>query len=486
MTAINFFAGRQKEDAGRRTVGWRFVLWALTLTLAILAPLGAGVAGLGFDGGGEALVYYMGVFMFGASVLAMVRRNSPAKAAQAATKDLETIRIGIFDRLIIYAPLFAANGLGYFEDEGLTVEFDTGYGDDKALAEAVRTREILFAACDPFVCLPEEEANWDKQVQEEDLLILLPLVKRLGITVFGRNRVENRFRGKDDINIISYEKGSTTYQTAELFRRWLLANLDEAFKSEFDIENRLKVVGLSVAPAPFATPEALVKNINQASFVLLWEPQTSWMFADVGMPFASVFRDFGIVAVPSGADPRTGSDHLPFSIFPTCRPRGPRGYLGEAMRWRTWTPSPDEDMFRYLVTGLVTSRHVLQNHPELCRRMFRAISRACLRLHGVRWTFDATDKLGVFEQVLLHINTRNVDQKALHALVDPDGVAVPPSASTGDYSVFPFLQSLKMYKPDNYLPHLSRSHDLWSEGKSKDPISYRRFFAQPADLNLGA
>jgi hypothetical protein len=493
MTAMEVSAEAPAKEARRKTVGRRLAFWACMFILAALAPFAAIAAGFGFGGPWGIALYYLAVFLLVGGSFLTLGQNAPEKleagAAAASVmapqpKERERITIGLFDRLIIYAPLFAAEGLGYFEDEGLTVEFDTLIGDDRALASAVRDGKILFAACDPFVCLPEDEAKWNDDFADDDLLILMPLVKRFGITVFGHRSIVNRIRERGDINIISYETGSTTYQTAESFRQWLLTNLNQQLRTDFNLDERLKVVGVPMADKPFGRPETLATTLEKASFVLLWEPQTSWILEGLGSArVKSVFQDFGVVAIPSDAKP-TGADELPFELVYSRRPIGSQGWLGPDQKCRAWTPAEQQqDGFRYLVTGLVTSRHVLRTRPDLCRRMFRAVSRACLRLHGANWTFDASDNMGVFKHVQMHLQTDHVVQRALEALVDPDKVA---GAANTDASVFPFLQSLKTYQPNGYAFHLSRCHDLWADGQRRPEWYYRRFFAQPAELSTGA
>ena len=56
-------------------------------------------------------------------------------AACAADKDeLETVRVSEVTHSIFYAPMYAADALGYFEEEGLKIELTNAGGADAVMA----------------------------------------------------------------------------------------------------------------------------------------------------------------------------------------------------------------------------------------------------------------------------------------------------------------------------------------------------------------
>lgn len=63
--------------------------------------------------------------------------------------DGKTIRLNEVTHSIFYAPLYAAEALGYFEEEGITIELTNGGGADNVMAA------VLSGSADIGFCGPE-------------------------------------------------------------------------------------------------------------------------------------------------------------------------------------------------------------------------------------------------------------------------------------------------------------------------------------------
>lgn len=62
--------------------------------------------------------------------------------------NLQTVKVAQFADVFIYAPLYIANAKGFYQDEGIKVEFINTGGDDKTYA-AVIGGSATFGVADP-------------------------------------------------------------------------------------------------------------------------------------------------------------------------------------------------------------------------------------------------------------------------------------------------------------------------------------------------
>ena len=73
----------------------------------------------------------------------------PLAACAGGGEDLKTIRVSEVTHSIFYAPMYAADALGYFEEEGLAVELTNAGGADAVMAA------VLSGGADIGFCGPE-------------------------------------------------------------------------------------------------------------------------------------------------------------------------------------------------------------------------------------------------------------------------------------------------------------------------------------------
>ena len=73
----------------------------------------------------------------------------PLSACKQEEGGLKTIRLNEVTHSIFYAPLYLADSLGYFEEEGLKIELTNGGGADKVMAS------VLSGDADIGFCGPE-------------------------------------------------------------------------------------------------------------------------------------------------------------------------------------------------------------------------------------------------------------------------------------------------------------------------------------------
>jgi hypothetical protein len=377
----------------------------------------------------------------------------------------ERVTFGLFDNLIIYAPLYIAKGLGYFDDELLDPR-PRKIGDDHAVAKAVREGAVQFGVCDPVCCVPRSFYG-DKS--EDDLLILTPLTKKFGISIFGRRIITPKalIEQAGPFKIGTYENGSTTYLTAERFRNWLIDSLageDESLKEKLGKKIILETIG--VMSTAFEQPTLLDRRVRNLAFILLWQPQSSWIFTAQ----RGGLSEFGIVQVPEAAGAPIEE------LFRVANGSEP------ADQWKAWTPYNGRQMpERCLVSAVVTTRYMVQHRPELCRRVFRAVSRAMVRLHNSDWTLDGLDTknaiYGVLRREVRH--AEYLDPEIVRAMAGAQNAAVE--------STFPFISGLSSFSTSTYSQHLRQCHFLWLDAKGDLPpleeeSMYGRCFVDPRTL----
>ncbi len=86
------------------------------------------------------------IYFIAAAICAIV---VPFSAAACNTKDENVIRINEVTHSVFYAPMYLADALGYFEDEGFKIELTNGGGADATMAA------VLSGGADVGFCGPE-------------------------------------------------------------------------------------------------------------------------------------------------------------------------------------------------------------------------------------------------------------------------------------------------------------------------------------------
>lgn len=157
-------------------------------------------------------------------------------ALAGCNKDDKTIKINEVTHSVFYAPLYLADALGYFKDEGYKIELTNGGGADSTMAA------VLSGAADIGFCGPEAAIYVDIGGSSDSPKVFGQLTKRDGSFLVGRTAQPDfswsDLQGKE---ILAGRKGGVPAMTFEyaLTEQGITANLnyDVAFNlmtSAFD------------------------------------------------------------------------------------------------------------------------------------------------------------------------------------------------------------------------------------------------------------
>lgn len=353
-------------------------------------------------------------------------------SVDANERCLETIKIGIFSKLLAYTPLYISEQLKFFEEEGLIVEIVPAGGDQK-VALGIKSGNFDFGVCDPVFALHKSKH------QKDNLKIVIPLVKRLDLTVVCRKDIK---WDAQSIKILSYSKPSTTYAVAAILREQL-----QQENSSLEVE----IVPKSPLNGAFNNPRELENLLCEADIFLLWNPASSIL--------KSLHPDkFGILSYNRNA----GAN--PWSVLNFDSQIEPNDY--------TWHPFSDENgKHKLMVSGMLTSEYMTENRPELCRKVFRALSRGLVRIEADKWKIDAEGNSQIVNIIKGSVEgAQYIDAAIIKSLVENHNLPNSPS-------LFPFVAGLYDYDPVTYTTHLQNLHRLWEIDAS---------FATKIDRSVGA
>ena len=124
-------------------------------------------------------------------------------------KDLKDITVAEVAHSIFYAPMYVADSLGYFEEEGLDVEIVLTSGAD-AVAAAVMSKDAQIGFCG------SEQSIYIYNGGEEDYLVnFAGLTKRDGSFIVGRTNEECNVENLKGSHIIAGREGGMPAMTLE-------------------------------------------------------------------------------------------------------------------------------------------------------------------------------------------------------------------------------------------------------------------------------
>ena len=104
----------------------------------------------------------------------------PFTAASCAKDNGKVVRINEVTHSVFYAPLYLADALGYFEDEGFEIEITNGGGADATMAA------VLSGGADIGFCGPEAAIYVEIGGSEDQPMVFGQLTKRDGSFLVGR------------------------------------------------------------------------------------------------------------------------------------------------------------------------------------------------------------------------------------------------------------------------------------------------------------
>ena len=130
------------------------------------------------------------------------------------SKDDGTIKINEVTHSIFYAPLYVAIELGYFEEQGLTIELTNGGGSDKSMTA------VLSGDADVGLMGPET-AIYVYQGQKEDYAqVFGQLTKRDGSFLVARQNITNfDYSNMQNSHVIMGRRGGMPAMTLQYIDR---------------------------------------------------------------------------------------------------------------------------------------------------------------------------------------------------------------------------------------------------------------------------
>ncbi len=147
------------------------------------------------------------IYLFLAAVCALV---VPFAAAGCSKDGGKVIKINEVTHSVFYAPMYLADALGYFEDEGFEIELTNGGGADATMAA------VLSGGADIGFCGPEAAIYVAIGGSDDMPKVFGQLTKRDGSFLVGRNREDDfdwsALAGK---NILAGRKGGVPAMTFE-------------------------------------------------------------------------------------------------------------------------------------------------------------------------------------------------------------------------------------------------------------------------------
>ena len=129
-------------------------------------------------------------------------------AVAGCKSDKSVIKINEVTHSVFYAPLYLADALGYFEDEGFEIELTNGGGADKTMAA------VLSGGADVGFCGPEAVIYTFLGGSEDQPKVFGQLTKRDGSFLVGRNKEDNfDWKTLGGKNVLAGRPGGVPFMT---------------------------------------------------------------------------------------------------------------------------------------------------------------------------------------------------------------------------------------------------------------------------------
>lgn len=162
----------------------------------------------------------------------------------ACGKGNEIVRINEVTHSVFYAPLYLADALGYFDDEGITIELTNGGGADATMAA------VLSNSADVGFCGPEAAIYVTIGNSSDTPKVFGQLTKRDGSFLVSREKYDN-FDWKDlsGKEILAGRKGGVPAMTFE----YTLKSLSVAATLNYDVSFNLMTSAFESGIADFCT-----------------------------------------------------------------------------------------------------------------------------------------------------------------------------------------------------------------------------------------
>lgn len=140
----------------------------------------------------------------------LVALTIPFTFAACGGKDKHTIRINEVTHSVFYAPLYLADALGYFKDEGYKITLTNGGGADATMAA------VLSGGADVGFCGPEAAIYVNKGGSDDSPKVFGQLTKRDGSFLVGRTaQPDFKWEDLNGKEILAGRKGGVPAMTFE-------------------------------------------------------------------------------------------------------------------------------------------------------------------------------------------------------------------------------------------------------------------------------
>ncbi len=130
-------------------------------------------------------------------------------AAAGCSKSGNVLKINEVTHSVFYAPLYLADALGYFEDEGITIELTNGGGADSTMAA------VLSGGADIGFCGPEAAIYVAIGGSNDQPMVFGQLTKRDGSFLVGRYDEDFDWSNLDGKSILAGRQGGVPAMTFE-------------------------------------------------------------------------------------------------------------------------------------------------------------------------------------------------------------------------------------------------------------------------------
>jgi len=116
---------------------------------------------------------------------------------EAKDENITKVRLNEVTRSVFYAPMYIAISEGFFEENGIQIDLQTGQGADKVM------QAVLSDSADVGFCGPEQVIYINIQGREDNPVAFAQLTQKDGTFLVGRTNEENfnwkQLKGKDII-----------------------------------------------------------------------------------------------------------------------------------------------------------------------------------------------------------------------------------------------------------------------------------------------
>lgn len=102
-----------------------------------------------------------------------------------STEGKVKVRLNEVTRSVFYAPMYIAMSEGFFEENGIEIDLQTGQGADKVM------QAVLSNSADVGFCGPEQVIYINNQGREDYPIVFAQLTQKDGSFLVGRSKIDN-------------------------------------------------------------------------------------------------------------------------------------------------------------------------------------------------------------------------------------------------------------------------------------------------------